>query len=66
MNMASVTALMPVAGEPLPLVSYGGSSLLFTMGCIGLILAMTRGSARESSRVRPHASEGRERPCAFW
>jgi len=54
-NMASVTGLIPVAGEPLPMVSYGGSSLLFTMGCIGLILAMTRGSARESSRVRPHA-----------
>jgi len=54
-NMASVTGLIPVAGEPLPMVSYGGSSLLFTMGCIGLILAMTRGSTRESSRVRPHA-----------
>jgi cell division protein FtsW len=54
-NMASVTGLMPVAGEPLPLVSYGGSSLLFTMACIGLILAMTRGSVREPSRARPHA-----------
>jgi cell division protein FtsW len=57
LNMASVTGLMPVAGEPLPLVSYGGSSLLFTMGCVGLILAMTRVCARESSRVRQHASE---------
>ncbi len=56
-NMASVTGLIPVAGEPLPMVSYGGSSLLFTMGCIGLILAMTRGSAREPSRPRPHAEE---------
>lgn len=54
-NMASVTALIPVAGEPLPLVSYGGSSLLFTMGCIGLILAMTRGGTRERSRKQPHA-----------
>jgi cell division protein FtsW len=56
-NMASVTGLIPVAGEPLPMVSYGGSSLIFTMGCIGLILAMTRGGARESSRLRPHAEE---------
>ena len=54
MNMASVTGLIPVAGEPLPMVSYGGSSLLFTMGCIGLILAMTRASVRASSRVRPN------------
>jgi len=54
-NMASVTALIPVAGEPLPLVSYGGSSLLFTMACVGLILAMTRGGIRERSRKQPHA-----------
>jgi len=41
-NMASVTGLMPVTGVPLPLVSYGGSSLVFTMGCIGLIMGVTR------------------------
>jgi cell division protein FtsW len=56
-NMSAVTGLIPVAGEPLPMVSYGGSSLLFTMGCIGLILAMTRGDAREPSRLRPHAED---------
>jgi cell division protein FtsW len=62
LNMASVTGLMPVAGEPLPLVSYGGSSLLFTMGGVGLILAMTRVGAREPSRVLSHATgqEGRD------
>jgi cell division protein FtsW len=52
-NMASVTGLMPVTGIPLPLVSYGGTSLLFTMGCIGLILAMTREAGRDDSRRRP-------------
>jgi cell division protein FtsW len=41
MNMGSVTGLMPVIGIPLPLVSYGGSSLIFTLGCIGLILGVT-------------------------
>ena len=40
-NMGSVTGLMPVTGVPLPLVSYGGSSLVFTMGCIGLIIGVT-------------------------
>jgi cell division protein FtsW len=45
-NMASVTGLMPVTGVPLPLVSYGGSSLVFTLGCIGLILGVTRRDAR--------------------
>jgi cell division protein FtsW len=56
-NMASVTGLMPVTGIPLPLVSYGGTSLLFTMGCIGLILAMTRGRDRASARQRPPVVE---------
>ena len=56
-NMASVTGIMPVTGIPLPLVSYGGTSLLFTMACIGLILAMTRGAGRGSTRRRPHTIE---------
>ncbi|MDZ4654413.1 MAG: putative lipid II flippase FtsW [Coriobacteriia bacterium] len=51
MNMAAVTGLMPVTGIPLPLVSYGGSSLTFTMGCIGLILAVSR-RAKVASRVK--------------
>jgi len=42
MNMAAVTNLMPVTGIPLPLVSFGGSSLVFTMGCIGIILSVAR------------------------
>ncbi len=54
-NMASVTGLMPVTGIPLPFVSYGGSSMLFTMGCIGLILAMTSGRDRAYARQRPPA-----------
>jgi cell division protein FtsW len=45
-NLASVTGLMPVTGVPLPLVSYGGSSLIFTLGCVGLILAVTVGRGR--------------------
>jgi cell division protein FtsW len=53
-NMSSVTGLMPVTGVPLPLVSYGGSSLIFTLGCIGLILAASSGrrSAKAASRSR--------------
>ena len=53
-NMGSVTGLMPVTGVPLPLVSYGGSSLVFTLGCIGLILGVTR-SGQRSSSPRPSA-----------
>lgn len=37
-NIGMTIGLMPVVGIPLPLVSYGGSSLLSTMICIGLLL----------------------------
>jgi rod shape determining protein RodA len=30
--------IMPVAGIPLPLVSYGGSAILATFAAIGLVL----------------------------
>lgn len=46
MNMAAVTKLMPVTGIPLPLVSFGGSSLTFTLGCIGVMLSVSRYGAR--------------------
>jgi rod shape determining protein RodA len=37
-NVAMVLGLMPVVGIPLPLLSYGGSSLLVTMVGLGLLL----------------------------
>ncbi|MFW6239244.1 MAG: rod shape-determining protein RodA [Thermodesulfobacteriota bacterium] len=36
-NLGMVMGLMPVVGMPLPLVSYGGSSILTIMVCIGLL-----------------------------
>ena len=62
MNMAAVTGLMPITGIPLPLVSAGGSSLTFTLGCIGLILAVSRyGGSSRVRLVRPSATRGSER-----
>jgi rod shape determining protein RodA len=37
-NLCMVTGLMPVVGIPLPLFSYGGSSLITTMLALGLLL----------------------------
>ena len=37
-NVAMTMGLMPVVGIPLPLVSYGGSSLIATLIAIGLLL----------------------------
>lgn len=42
MNMAVVTGLMPTKGIALPLVSYGGSSLVVTLGAVGVLLNISR------------------------
>ena len=41
-NIAVVLRLLPVLGVPLPLISAGGSSLLTTLGAIGIVLAVER------------------------
>lgn len=37
-NLGMTMGLLPVVGIPLPLVSYGGTSVVVTMLCIGLLL----------------------------
>lgn len=41
-NMAVATNVIPVTGQPLPLVSLGGTSTLFTCLAIGIILSVSR------------------------
>ncbi|MGO8793967.1 MAG: putative lipid II flippase FtsW [Candidatus Sulfotelmatobacter sp.] len=41
-NISVVLGLMPTKGIPLPLVSYGGSSLFFTLVCVGVLLNITK------------------------
>jgi cell division protein FtsW len=43
-NMAVVTALIPPKGIPLPLVSYGGSSLVMNLASLGIIMSLSRGN----------------------
>ena len=42
MNIAVVTASMPVTGIPLPFLSFGGSALIFTMAGVGILLNISR------------------------
>lgn len=42
MNMAVVTASMPVTGIPLPLLSFGGSALIFTLAAVGILLNVSK------------------------
>jgi cell division protein FtsW len=41
-NLGAVTGLLPITGVPLPLLSYGGSSLVVTLGAIGILVNIAR------------------------
>jgi cell division protein FtsW len=50
-NMAVATGVIPITGLPLPLVSLGGSSLLFTGIAFGMILSVSKGERKEEEDV---------------
>ncbi|CAN5125716.1 stage V sporulation protein E [soil metagenome] len=41
-NLAAMTALIPLTGVPLPFISYGGSALIIDMGAVGILLNISR------------------------
>jgi cell division protein FtsW len=46
-NMAVAVNLVPVTGQPLPLVSMGGTSVWFTCLAIGIVLSVSRSLEEE-------------------
>jgi cell division protein FtsW len=49
LNVGVVTGLVPTTGLPLPFISYGGSSLLWNLSGVGILAAVARDRAVESS-----------------
>ncbi len=45
-NMGAVTASLPITGIPLPLVSFGGSSLVVSLAAIGILTNIARQGKR--------------------
>jgi cell division protein FtsW len=43
-NIAVVTMVFPTTGLPMPFLSYGGTSLLFSGICVGILLNLSRNS----------------------
>ena len=61
-NIAMVLGLLPVIGLPLPLVSYGGSSLLITLVAMGILLNCAKtepGAQRALAAGRANRKKGR-------
>jgi len=55
-NIGSVTGLIPVIGVTLPLVSYGGSSLLATFAALGLVLGVAMRDPEVKSEITQRIS----------
>jgi cell division protein FtsW len=49
-NMAVMVGLVPFAGNALPLVSYGGSNLVATLGALGILMNISRASKVKNQR----------------
>ncbi|MGB3701489.1 MAG: putative peptidoglycan glycosyltransferase FtsW [Anaerolineales bacterium] len=49
-NMAVIVGLVPFAGNALPFISYGGSNLLVSLAAIGILLNISRVSARSQEK----------------
>lgn len=45
-NLGAVTGLLPITGIPLPLVSFGGSSLVVSLAAVGILVSISRGRRR--------------------
>ncbi len=51
-NLGAVTNLIPLTGVPLPLISYGGSSLVVLLASFGILLNISRQTVRGKSGRR--------------
>lgn len=49
-HMGIVSGFLPVSGQPLPLISAGGSSILITSLAIGVMLSVSRHAVRKNNK----------------
>ena len=58
-NIAMVIGLLPVIGFPLPFISYGGTSLILNMTCMGLVISVDRHNRKSASAPPVSSRTGR-------
>jgi cell division protein FtsW len=60
-NMGVVVGVLPCTGIPLPFVSFGGSSLVFTLISLGFILNVSGDSSKSYSKDKKEKDKGKEK-----
>lgn len=61
-HMAIVTGVFPVSGQPLPLISKGGSSIIITSIAFGLMLSVSKHAVRTSGKKKDFKAEIEQLP----
>lgn len=62
-NMLMVLGVFPVIGVPLPFISYGGTSLVSNMACVGMLLSIGEQNKRYRLRMMRNAERPPEKPA---
>lgn len=57
MNVASMIGLMPLTGITLPLLSFGGTSMVFITGALGLAFQLSRYTAHQAVTIKEFGHE---------
>ncbi len=60
-NLGSALGLLPIAGVPLPLFSYGGSAMLSAMSVLGMLLCFARSLPGAKAALAARSSKSRFR-----
>ena len=60
-NMGVVVGLGPITGQPLPLISMGGTAMLFTGLSVGIILSVSRGEQEQNWGQKDENEEVRDK-----
>jgi len=63
-NMGVVVGLGPITGQPLPLISMGGTSMVFTGLAVGIILSVSRGDRDQEWKQNSVEKENRNMTTA--